>query len=74
MLQLTFELLGLIAQEYPHSLLNDYDTQIRDLFFHTLETTLLNQLEVRCMQRLVCKVKNFFKFSFSIRSCHYVVR
>lgn len=45
-LQLTYELLGLIAEEYPDSLLYDYETQIRDLFFHTLESILLNQQEV----------------------------
>ncbi len=46
-LQLTYELMGLIAKEYPDSLIDDYDTQIRDLYFQTLETTLLNQQEVR---------------------------
>lgn len=49
-LQLTYELLGLIAREYPDCLLNDYETQIRDLFFLTLEKTLLNQQEVNFPQ------------------------
>lgn len=43
--------MGLIAKEYPGSLLSDYDTQIRDLYFQTLETTLLNQQEVN---KIVC--------------------
>ncbi|XP_037038023.1 DNA-dependent protein kinase catalytic subunit-like isoform X2 [Bradysia coprophila] len=47
-LQLTFELLGLIAKEYPDYIRSDqydYETQIRDLYFQTLETTVMNQQE-----------------------------
>lgn len=71
--------MGLIAQEYPHSLVDDYATQIRDLFFQTLETTLLNQQEVR-VHFMLYAVEflqiNFCSSNFlsSIPSCHYVVR
>ncbi|KAJ6648931.1 DNA-dependent protein kinase catalytic subunit [Pseudolycoriella hygida] len=59
-LQLTFELLGLIAQEYPQSLLDDDEQQIRDLFFQTLEPTLLNQQEYSFLS--LCGALNGFTY------------
>lgn len=76
-LQLTYELLGMIAKEYPDSLVNDYETQIRDLFFNTLEITLLNQQEVLHSTKVSLNFgchKSYLIYShFSIRSCHCAV-
>ena len=74
-LQLTYELLGLIAKEYPDSLVDDYETQIRDLFFNTLEVTLLNQQEVHSIKIssiVWCHTLLIF-LRYSILFCHCAV-
>lgn len=46
-LQYVYELVGLITRDYPSSVPNGYDIQIRDAYFFTLEKQLLQQEEVR---------------------------
>lgn len=64
--------MGLISKEYPDCLLNDYETQIRDLFFQTLETTLLNQQEV-CIplthNQVIVSSTNSSRFSIRFCRC-----
>lgn len=46
-LQNTYELVGMIARDYPDQIPDGYDLRIRNAYFHSLETILLNQEEVR---------------------------
>lgn len=40
-LQYTYELLGMLARDFPECMLEGNDIRIRDLYFNTLETKLL---------------------------------
>lgn len=45
-LQCTYELVGMIALDYPDQIPDGYDFRIRDAYFHSLETILLKQEEI----------------------------